>query len=465
MANTEFYERIRTDADRITWKDIFSEFRIKHTKKDVEYALLAGTSLDTATDLTMLQKWRKPWLFYRMLIGGAALIGIIYFLVFGCIRIFGSSDIAAVNLIFVMIPPLVVPLVLMVFFWELNVPRNISIYQMIGYFFVGGMLSLVITLVVGIVAPSGKAAYAPFSEEPGKLAASLLFLYLFAKKGRGRVYGITGLVIGAAVGAGFGGFESAQYAYNVVNWPAVGGFYIWQEAFEAIIQSEIIRGILALGGHTLFCAPYTAAVALHMKNDKFDKECFINKDFAITFGCSFVMHFIWNSNLGIGYLQYILVIAVLWFSTLYITRKCFRQVVEAGRYHGNCQAGYRNGSKKMGTVQSGVRSVQAAKSLTVQCISGPVKGAVWRPQSKEVLVIGRDAECSVCLSSNAAGISRKHCSIQQTKRGWTIRDLNSSYGTYVGDSGKLVPGIDRPLCTGEVFYLGGKGCAFRVDIK
>jgi len=458
MGNTEFYDRIRTDADQITWKDIFSEFRVKHTKQDMEYALLAGTSLDTATDLTMLSKWRKPWLFYPLFIGGAVLIGIIYLVVFGCICVFDISYIAAINLIFIMIPPLIIPLVLMVFFWELNIPRNISIYQMLGYFLVGGMLSLFVTLVVGIIAPGGSAAFAPFSEEPGKLFASLFFLYLFAKKGKRRVYGITGLVIGAAVGAGFGGFESAQYAYDVVDWSAVGGFYIWQEAFEAIVQSEIIRGILALGGHTLFCAPYTAAVALHMKNSKLDKDCFLNKDFAVTFGCSFAMHFIWNSNLGLGYIQYILVIAVLWFSTLYITRRCFRQVVEAGRYHAGSRRGIREADR--------ARPAPAgAKRLILQCVSGPVKGAVWQPGKDGTLVIGRDPDCSVCLSGNTAGISRKHCSIQRTKQGWTIRDLNSSYGTYVSGSGKLVPGIDRQLHSKEVFYLGGKGCAFRVDIE
>lgn len=460
MGNTEFYDRIRIDAEQITWKDIFSEFRVKHTKRDMEYALLAGTSLDTATELTMLQKWRKPWLFYPLLIGGAALIGIIYLVVFGCICVFDISKIAAINLIFVMIPPLIMPLVLMVFFWELNIPRNISIYQMLGYFLVGGMLSLFVTLVVGIIAPGSIAAFAPFSEEPGKLFASLFFLYLFAKKGKRKVYGITGLVIGAAVGAGFGGFESAQYAYNVVDWSVVGGFYIWQEAFEAIVQSELIRGILALGGHTLFCAPYTAAVALHMKNSKFDKDCFLNKEFAITFGCSFLMHFIWNSNLGLGYIKYILVIAVLWFSTLYITRKCFRQAVEAGRYHGSSR-------RVVQETGQGYRRLPeaAAKRMIVQCVSGPVKGAVWQPKGGETLVFGRDPDCSVCLSGNVAGISRKHCSIQKTKQGWTIRDLNSSYGTYVSGSGKLVPGIDRKLHSKEVFYLGGKGCAFRVDIE
>lgn len=452
MANTEFYDRVRTDTDKITWKDIFSEFRRKHTKQDMEYALLAGTSLDTATDMTMLQKWRKPWLFYPLLLGGAALIAIIYCVVFACIRVFGSSDIAALNLLFIMIPPLIMPLVLMIFFWELNIPRNISIYQMVGYFLVGGMLSIFITLVVSIVTPSGSASYAAFSEEPGKLAVSLFFLSLFARGGKHKVYGMTGLVIGAAVGAGFGGFESAQYAYNVVNWPAVGGLYIWSEAFHAIVQSEILRGILALGGHTLFCAPYTAAVALHMKDFKLSRECFLNKDFAVTFGCSCMMHFIWNSNLGIGYIQYILVIAVLWLSTLYITRRCFRQVVDAGRYQGR-------------DVRIAPYEASAAQRLMIQCISGPIKGAVWQSEGTDTLMIGRDPACGLRIAGNAAGISRQHCSLQRTRKGWAIRDLNSSYGTYINGNEKLAPGIDRILRSGEVFWLGGQGCAFRVELK
>lgn len=453
MANTEFYDKIRRNTDQITWRDIFSEFRKKHTKRDMEYALLAGTSLDTATESTMLQKWRKPWLFYPLLLGGAILIAMIYMVVFACIRVFGISHIAALNLLFIMIPPLIMPAVLMVFFWELNIPRNISIYQMFGYFFVGGMLSIFITLLVGTVAPTGSAAFAPFSEEPGKLVVALFFLFLFAQKKKNRIYGITGLTIGAAVGAGFGAFESAQYAYNVVNWSQAGGFYIWQEAFFAIAKSELIRGILSLGGHTLFCAPYTAAVALHMRGSKFDKECFWNQDFAVTFGCSFAMHFIWNSDLGIGYIQYILVIAVLWFSTLYITRKCFRQVVAVGQ---GAAAGVR-----VGGLQDGTCSV---KRVTVRCISGPIKGAVWQSKGGEALIIGRDAACDFRIPGNAGGISRRHCSIQKTMQGWTIRDLNSSYGTYI-DGRKLAPGLDRRLSRGEVFYLGGKNCAFRVDME
>ena len=279
MAYTSIYDKILRNPYKITWLDLFSDSLKKHSRQDMEYAMIAGTSMDSATESNMLQKWRKPWLFRAILIGGIAISFIIFAIVYACIQLFEISHIAALNLLFVIVPPIVVPFALMVFFWELNVPRNISIYQLLGYFMVGGMLSILATLIVDIVAPQGAASLAPFSEEPGKLIVAALLIKLFGSNKNRKVYGITGLVIGAAVGAGFGGFESAQYAYNMVDWVQVGGFYIWEEAFEAIVMNEALRGAFAVCGHTLFCAPYAAAVALHMNGNRITKSCFQNRDF------------------------------------------------------------------------------------------------------------------------------------------------------------------------------------------
>ena len=60
MGNTVFYRQLNEDARQIGWKDIFSEYRKKHNHEDLEYALAAGTSLNTASEEYMLQKWRKP---------------------------------------------------------------------------------------------------------------------------------------------------------------------------------------------------------------------------------------------------------------------------------------------------------------------------------------------------------------------------------------------------------------------
>jgi len=38
-----------------------------------------------------------------------------------------------------LIPPMVIPVVLMVFFWELNVPRNLSIWEILSFFLIATM--------------------------------------------------------------------------------------------------------------------------------------------------------------------------------------------------------------------------------------------------------------------------------------------------------------------------------------
>ena len=82
MGNTTFYYKVKNDKDKIDWKDIFSEYKKKHTKSELEYALSAGTSLNSATEADMLEKWQKPWMFYPLLKGGLILLAIMYVLFF-----------------------------------------------------------------------------------------------------------------------------------------------------------------------------------------------------------------------------------------------------------------------------------------------------------------------------------------------------------------------------------------------
>ena len=116
MAYTSIYDKILRNPYKITWLDLFSDSLKKHSRQDMEYAMIAGTSMDSATESNMLQKWRKPWLFRAILIGGIAISFIIFAIVYACIQLFEISHIAALNLLFVIVPPIVVPFALMVFF-------------------------------------------------------------------------------------------------------------------------------------------------------------------------------------------------------------------------------------------------------------------------------------------------------------------------------------------------------------
>lgn len=458
MGNEQFYQKLAQDAE-IKWKDIFSECRRKHSREELEYALLAGTTLNSATEANMLQKWRKPWVFYPLLKAGAALIVLVYGLLFVNLNMIGNVT-SGFLLMMTAIPPFVMPVIIMIFIWELNIPRNLSIYELFGFFLAGGLLSFLGTSVMFDFVQSGPAKLAAFREEPAKLAAALLILYFFSKKKK--VYGLTGLVIGAAVGAGFGSFESITYAQSA------GGI-------QDIVGNQILRGIYALGGHTLMSAPYAAAVALEMKDSRLSWNCIWNKDFLVTFGSSVLLHYIWNSDLSdfgirnpsgtLALCKNIIVIIFFWIELLYMARKCLRQVVLIGS--GSRGKGGSAGSRKAAATGAGSRKVAAAGagSIRGECTGGAIRGAVWQSEGADILMIGRDPDLGFHIPGKAGGVSRRHCCIRKTSQGWILRDMDSTYGTFINGSQKLMPNVDYTLHSGDMIYLAGKENAFRVSIK
>ena len=58
MSAPSLVERLIRSPESLTWRDVFSGWREKHTRKDADYAMIAGTTLDSAqTEMSMLQKW------------------------------------------------------------------------------------------------------------------------------------------------------------------------------------------------------------------------------------------------------------------------------------------------------------------------------------------------------------------------------------------------------------------------
>ena len=459
MANTVFYHQADTDADKITWSEIFSEFRQKHTRADLERALMAGTSMDKATEADMLGKWHKPWVFFQLLKGGLVFLILLYVIYFLTQYLTGSITTAAYIMV-VFFPPLIIPVILMIFLWELNIPRNISIYELMGFFLVGGLISFTVVSVLFqfIPQPDPSAVRtesqlqdyilsfsfgAAAREEPAKLAAGLCVLAWCSSKKK-KIYGLTGLVAGAAVGAGFGGFESVSYALA---------------AGEAeMIRNQLTRGVFAIGGHVLYAAPYLAAVALEMTDGRITGRCFLNKNFVITFGASFALHMAWDYACFLGDIQYVLfvvIIVLLWVLLLYITRQSLQQAVRAGR---------RFGGGTRGTASSGARAVSGSTGvLALEWISGPLRGSILHVQPNSSISIGRAPDCQVQVPQGTKGISRRHCSLSNQAAGWSITDLNSTYGTWMGDGRKLVPGVAQPLHHGDVIYLATRDLALRVQ--
>ena len=62
------------------------------------------------------------------------------------------------------------------------------------------------------------------------------------------------------------------------------------------------------------------------------------------------------------------------------------------------------------------------------------------------------------------GVSRRHCCIRWQQGVPVLMDLNSTYGTFMGDGRKLPPNYPHPLAAGSRFYLGDTRCLFQISL-
>ena len=451
-----------------------SECTKKHSRRDFDYQLSAGMDFNKATEQDMLQKWQKPWLFYRLFIYGAVLMGIIFGLYKLIPKLMDGALDSGTLVMSVFIPPLIVPFVIVVLFWELNIPRNIALYEVVIAFVVGGSLSFFVNMIVNKFGSDKlhEAQFAGVYEEPAKLIPAILLIILLFK-GK-KIYCMTGLVIGGAVGAGFSAFEAASYVVNNT---------ILQGDFFGVAKFYLEWRLLgAFAGHITRAAGYTAAAALHTEKNKFTFSSFLNADFIIMFIASIVTHYINNSDdvdraLGIiddagnfsqmGWVIFKIGLDIVeWLVLLYILRKCLYQVVQRGKYQSGESIGYTEAIGSMGgqfAARAQMAAANAAK-ITVMGSEGAFRGAVWQSTGGEQLTIGRGDGNVFKIPENVAGISRQHCIIKYTANGWVITDLNSSYGTSINQV-KLAPGVEQPLREGDIIYLGGSGQAFKISYK
>lgn len=458
MGNTVFYNQINEDASQIKWKDIFSDYKKKHDKQDLEYALAAGTALNSASEEYMLQKWRKPWVFYPFLKWGLALMILLYVAFFGLSYTIGSTSGTLYNMT-VIIPPLIPSVIMLVLFWEMNIPRNISIVELLGMWLVGGIISFVVVSVLFIPFPDDLPAFfgAPIREEPAKFIASLIILIFISRNKK--IYGITGFVVGAAVGAGFGAFESVSYALNFAE-------------YTGILDIHKARIISALsGGHLLYCAPYAAAIALHMKDNKVKIGSIFNVDFIVSFVVVCLMHGLWD--VGFPWPVNVLLGICEWMWALRMLRKCLDQAVQIGAAASGGMA-LQHGAGDGATSFIDVKRVERKTETTPQpkvaglkltCNRGELKGVQWQSTGNAPMLVGRNSNCDICFSAEAKGVSGQHCSIQLTKFGWTVKDLGSSYGTFVSGGQKILPGTEVKLKQGDVISLGGEENTLTVDLS
>lgn len=308
-----------------SFQRMFADVFRKRTPEEVEQYFIGGTSTTTPALKDIDTSWPRPWVFMRVF--AASLIVAIGFY-FAVKQWPGNHNLWPGLMI---VGALAVPFSVLILFYEFNIVRNVSLFQVVRWFATGGIVSLIITLFFFQTFPfigeffqkafDGPAMAAGPIEESAK--ALTVVVILLWSKGRFR-YTLNGLLFGACVGCGFQVFESAGYALGGL---IRGG----QINTEGMLDSVRIRGTLSIFGmHTLWTALVGAGLWKVCGDRKFQFNMLLDMRFVRLYLFSMGMHMLWNSPIGdkwkIGYTQYAVAGLVGWLVVLAILQDGLNQV-------------------------------------------------------------------------------------------------------------------------------------------
>jgi RsiW-degrading membrane proteinase PrsW (M82 family) len=315
---------------------MFSEVFKGRKPGEVEDYLIVGTPKTTPHIDDVQTGWPKPWFFMRVLI----FMAIVYFIFY---EMFDISENARIVPGLIIMGSLVVPLATVFLFWELNTPRNISFHMVLILVCLGGVISLAVSLIAFDVAHLEwlGAASAGICEETGKLLTVVLVVRNTKYK-----YILNGLVFGAAIGGGFGAFETAGYAFNDGFFNSFFSYYLRNpnsEAIEKLVGHALIvgyDGMITLIHRRSYYAPFMhvawsaiAAGALwRVKGaNPIRLSMFFDPRFLRTFFVPVLLHMFWNSPLlrfegALGLIKPLLVFGIGWYVVLGLVQEGMRQI-------------------------------------------------------------------------------------------------------------------------------------------
>lgn len=246
---------------------MFSEVFQRHSKDEEEKLFISGTKSTTPSLEKVSSAPVKPWFFSRVF----ALFGF-SFLLLWCLMFVFSSDKVSNGLIF--IGSLTVPASLLMFFFEINVYRNLSFIQIFEIFLIGGILAIIATMILYEMIPISNninlwaAFLIGFVEETAKLIIIIYYTNRLKIK-----YIFNGMLIGSSIGAGFSVIENAGYTsqYGLItllirSWQTIGTHTIWAAILgAAVVISKKNKNRFSLNeaGTKIFLRFYLFAIFLH----------------------------------------------------------------------------------------------------------------------------------------------------------------------------------------------------------
>lgn len=491
--NRTFFKNVR--EGQMSLGDIFSEVFDRHTPEQTARVFIAGTELTTPKEAEMLAGWQKPFLFSRFFTFTSLVLVLFYILAI-------QFDHGTGKVLLLILLPLLVPVSVLLLTWEMNVPRDISLMEVIKMVALGGALSMIANFVLQIAGVNPSVTWFGLVEEPAKLIIIILML-----KQKNRRYILDGVLIGMAVGTGFAIVETLDYVWGAFTLGAtasaldlmitalqqpgatLGGVveafvanldaleYLAMEAgFQEGMHVALIRSINGISGHGLYSALYGGGLLMAKGSEEFQIGHLFSIDHLKYMAAAVLLHAMNNSGVTFGLPVFwegristvlLLNTAVGVVLFLGLLRTGVNQIVKitTAKNGGRVTMAVNRGPAPMpGPAPSPAPAIAAHGEARLECIAGPSVGQVYRCTSGSSLTLGRTAgRCDVALPS-CESVSSAHCRITVNGSRVTVTDLNSTNGTYMNNQ-RLAPMQNMPVMDGSVIYLGNKTCAFRIRIR
>lgn len=270
-----------------------------HSVEEFESHLSCGTSHYTPALHFFMASFPQPWAFLKVFTG--ALIA--YLLLWGTMAQYQQSALALLPAL-IFVGSFVFPLAVLVLFYELNTPMNVSMVHVVKLVFLGGAVSFVFTFLLADALPILPYLYgassAGFIEEAAKIIAVILFARMAIQSRH--PWALNGVLYGAAVGTGFAALESAGYALRIG---------LETNSFLALNTNLLMRGILSPFTHIVWTAIAGGAFWLAYREHGNLIRAFFSLRFVTLFIISVTLHFVWNSNIDFSFFPLYLKFAIL----------------------------------------------------------------------------------------------------------------------------------------------------------
>lgn len=479
-SNTTFFRNVK--AGSMSMGEIFSDMAKRHTAEETAKVLTAGTVLTTPPEEEMLVDWQKPFLFARFFLGWMGVL-LLAFLMATIVDFVGGYYLLLVGI------PFLVPITILLLVYEMNVPRNISLYEVITAAALGGVLSILATAIANYYSSGYMAAWAGVVEEPAKL---LVIYMILAKKDY--KYALNGALIGAAVGTGFAVMESLMYVISSIGDGVLTAILfsleqgmtfvevlenygsVWTSGIFTALYVAVARAVTAVSGHGIFAALYGSALVKAKGDEEIRLAHLVNPGFLIYFAASILLHALHNYNLNLGLpvllggtlpCEYLIVAAVavaLLLNTLHIGVNQTVGIALALN-DGSITIAFINGKKKLQPAEPPHRgnAPVAYKDFKLKFISGPYANKKYRCQEGQAFTIGRESQSNAIPVPECKYVGKVHCRIEVIDGRLFVTDMTSKNGTYV-DGQRLAPNQPMSALNGSVIQLGNEECRFQITV-